>query len=65
YRVTQGDMNCDNAITVSDIGCFVLALTQPNTYEATFPGCERFNADANGDGALTVSDISDFIALLQ
>lgn len=65
YRATPGDMNCDNAITVSDIAGFVVALAQPGMYDTTILNCERFNADVNGDGAVTVSDISDFITLLQ
>ncbi|MGE3181755.1 MAG: C13 family peptidase [Phycisphaerae bacterium] len=32
-----GDMNCDGVISVSDIGPFVLALTNPAGYMASFP----------------------------
>jgi hypothetical protein len=59
-----GDMNCDGVITVSDIGPFVLALTDPAEYAAQFPDCNAANADINGDGTVTVSDIGPFVALL-
>lgn len=59
-----GDMNCDGAITVSDIGPFVLALTNPAQYAIDFPGCDLNNGDINNDGAVTVSDIGPFVALL-
>ncbi|MGE3181111.1 MAG: hypothetical protein AB7N71_05725 [Phycisphaerae bacterium] len=59
-----GDMNCDGAITVSDIGGFVLALTDPTSYDMQFPDCDRANADTNNDGAVTVSDIGPFVSLL-
>lgn len=59
-----GDLNCDGAITVSDIGPFVNALTDPPTYEAQFPNCDLALADINADGAVTVSDIGPFVELL-
>lgn len=59
-----GDMNCDGAVTVSDIGPFVLALTNPAQYAIDFPDCNIENADINQDTAITVSDIGPFVALL-
>ncbi|MGE3180626.1 MAG: hypothetical protein AB7N71_03285 [Phycisphaerae bacterium] len=59
-----GDMNCDGAVTVSDIGGFVLALTNPAQYMAQFPNCDINNADVNDDNAITVSDIGPFVSLL-
>jgi hypothetical protein len=59
-----GDMNCDGVISVSDIGPFVLAVTDPAAYEAAFPDCDLDNADANGDGIVTVSDIGPFVSLV-
>lgn len=59
-----GDMNCDGAITVSDIGPFVLALTDPAQYEFENPDCDINNANINGDGGITVSDIGPFVTLL-
>lgn len=59
-----GDLNCDGAISVSDIGAFVLAITDPAAYAASFPECNLLHADANDDGAVSVSDIGPFIALI-
>ncbi|MGE3182863.1 MAG: FG-GAP-like repeat-containing protein, partial [Phycisphaerae bacterium] len=59
-----GDTNCDGFVTVSDIGPFVLALTDPTAYNAQFPACDVHSADVNGDGFVTVSDIGPFVALL-
>ena len=59
-----GDLNCDGAVSVGDIGAFVLALTDPAGYAAAFPECDIFNGDVNNDGAVTVSDIGPFVALL-
>lgn len=60
------DSNCDGSITVSDIGPFVLALTQGQTaYEMQYPGCSFIcNNDTNNDGAITVSDIGPFVSCL-
>lgn len=54
------DCNCDTYITVTDIGAFVLALTSPEDYEATYPNCELATADLNGDGLPTVGDVPLF-----
>lgn len=59
-----GDLNCDGAVSVSDIGGFVLALTNPAGYAQQFPNCDIANADVNNDGQVTVSDIGSFVALL-
>lgn len=59
-----GDMNCDGVVTVSDIGPFVLALTNPAQYAIDFPNCDANNADINNDGFVTVSDIGPFVSLL-
>jgi hypothetical protein len=59
-----GDMNCDGVVTVSDIGPFVLAVTDPAAYAAAFPNCDIMQADLNSDGQITVSDIGPFVAML-
>lgn len=60
-----GDMNLDGAVTVSDIGPFVIAVTDPAGYLAQFPEASLIElADLTGDGQVTVSDIGPFIALL-
>lgn len=66
YQVNDlpGDMNCDGVVSVSDIGSFVLALTDPVGYLMQFPNCNITNADVNGDNAVSVGDIGPFVALL-
>ena len=59
-----GDMNCDGAVTVGDIAGFVLALTDPLGYAATYPGCDINNADLNGDTVISVGDIAVFVGVL-
>jgi 6-phosphogluconolactonase (cycloisomerase 2 family) len=59
-----GDLNCDGVLSVSDIGPFVLALTDPAGYAAEFPNCDVNLADMNGDGIISVSDIGPFVAVL-
>lgn len=61
---TPGDMNCDGIVSVSDIGPFVTALTDPAGYMAQFPNCDINNADINNDGQVSVGDIGGFVALL-
>jgi hypothetical protein len=62
--IALGDMNCDGTVSVSDIGAFVLALTDPAAYATAYPLCDATLADMNGDGSVTVSDIGGFVALL-
>lgn len=59
-----GDMNCDGLVNISDIGPFVLALTDPAAYAATFPGCNILNGDLNNDNQTSIGDIGLFVALL-
>lgn len=61
-----GDMNNDGVVSVSDIGPFVLALTDPAAYLAQFGDDADLEAgDINGDGTLSVSDIGAFVDLLS
>lgn len=68
YRVEPmnqtGDMNCDGVVSVSDIGPFILALTDPAGYVKQFPGCDLLNGDTNGDLQVSVGDIGGLVALL-
>lgn len=59
-----GDMNCDGLVSVSDIGAFVLAITDATGYATAFPSCDINHADVNCDGFVTVGDIGEFVALL-
>lgn len=60
-----GDMNLDGFVTVTDIGPFVTALTDPALYRSQFPAADLLEAgDLNGDGAMSVGDIGAFVAEL-
>ncbi len=60
-----GDMNCDGLINNGDIDPFVLALTEPGDYAATYPECDINLADVNGDSLVNNGDIDAFVALLS
>jgi hypothetical protein len=59
-----GDMNCDGVLDGLDVGPFVLALTDPPSYEASYPDCAVNNADVNADRAVDVFDVEAFVELL-
>lgn len=62
-----GDSNCDNAVTVSDIGYFVTAVAQGQAAWDALGGttCDFICAnDTNGDNAVTVGDIGLFVAVV-
>jgi hypothetical protein len=64
YAFAPGDLNCDGAVNAFDIDPFVLALTNPDGYAASFPLCDVLLADANGDGQVNVFDIDPFVEIL-
>lgn len=57
----RGDMNCDGAVNNFDIDPFVLALTNPAAWQATYPGCSTQNGDTNRDGQFNNFDIDPFV----
>ena len=59
-----GDMNCDGMVNFFDIDGFVLAVTDPSAYEATYPDCDIMLADCNGDGEVNFFDIDAFVELI-
>ncbi len=59
-----GDLNCDGSVDFGDINPYVLALTDPAAYGATFPACDILNADINSDGVVDFGDINPFVALM-
>ncbi len=63
--VRRGDLNCDATIDFGDINPFVLALSDPAAWQATFPGCPVLNGDINADGSVDFGDINPFVALLS
>ena len=59
-----GDLNCDGTVDFGDINPFVLALSNPVVYEATYPDCV-LTGDINTDGTVDFADINPFVALLS
>ena len=60
-----GDMNCDGVVDDSDCPVMSLAMTDPDGYAATYPGCPLANADLNGDGLIDCVDFPLFVAAVQ
>ena len=61
----RGDLNCDGTVNFGDINPFVLALSSPSTYAATYPNCPFENRDINQDALFNFGDINPFVALLS
>ncbi len=59
-----GDLNCDGAVSFSDINAFVLLLSDPGAYLNAHPGCLRANGDLNASGTVDFGDINPFVTLL-
>ncbi len=59
-----GDLNCDGHTGFADINPFVLLMTDPSAYLATYPDCIRINGDINGDGTVGFADINLFVSLI-
>jgi hypothetical protein len=59
-----GDLNCDGSVDAFDIDPFVLALTDPSSYAAAYPGCNILNADADCSGDVNAFDIDPFVGCL-
>ncbi len=60
-----GDCNCDGVVNFDDIDAFVLALSDPAGYDATYPNCYRLLADCDGNRAVDFDDIDPFVAVLS
>ena len=61
---TRGDANCDGVLNLFDIDPFVAALTYPDQYETTYPGCNILRCDTNLDGEANLFDIDPFVLLV-
>ncbi len=59
-----GDINCDQWVNAFDVEPFILALFDPEAYEARWPHCDLMRADLNGDGSVNAFDIEPFLDLL-
>ena len=63
--VLVGDMNGDGVIDFLDISPFIVALSDPAAYQASFNLDADVSGDTNGDGVFDFLDISGFIVLLS
>jgi len=59
-----GDLNDDGVVNAFDIDPFVLALTNPNAYQESYPHSNILRADVNCDGVVNAFDIDPFVQLL-
>jgi hypothetical protein len=59
-----GDFTGDDRIDTADINAFILALTDPTAFAATYPWVDPAGVDPNGDGQINTADINPFIAAL-
>jgi hypothetical protein len=71
----RGDLNHDGSVTFGDINPFVLALSSPAGYAATYPGFAEtdssgqhytgglvlFLGDLNCDGSVGIADLNPFV----
>ena len=58
------DLTCDGVLDFGDINPFVLAITDPVLYQATFPDCFILHGDFNSNGAVDFGDINPFVDAL-
>jgi hypothetical protein len=64
-RGGRGDLNCDADVNFDDIDPFVLALTDPDEYNAQYgETCDIKCADINADGIVDFDDIDPFVECL-
>jgi hypothetical protein len=59
-----GDLNCDGHINFGDINPFVLVLSDPAQWQATYPNCSPLNGDMNCDDRVNFGDINPFVSCL-
>ena len=60
-----GDANGDGSFDFGDVEPFVMALTEPETFAANFPGVDpNLTLDMNLDGWFDFGDIEGFVQLL-
>jgi hypothetical protein len=59
-----GDANCDGLVNLDDINPFVLRLSNPEAYYATYPECDDYNCDCSQNGSVGLEDINPFVVIL-
>ena len=56
-----GDMDCSGDVDFADVAPFVMALLDPDGYDAAFPECDKNLADMNVDALRNGGDVPDFV----
>ncbi|MEX0886547.1 MAG: hypothetical protein WD009_08925 [Phycisphaeraceae bacterium] len=59
-----GDMNLDGALDAADVAPFVLALTDPQAYDAQHGIDPALAGDINLDGLVDATDVAPFVQML-
>lgn len=59
-----GDMDVNGELNVADINPFIIALSNPTLYQATYHLLPSLHGDINQDGVLDFGDINPFNQLL-
>ena len=59
-RYVAADMDCDGDVDFDDINPLILAISDPNAYQAQFPNCNLLNGDLDGDGDVDFDEIDYF-----
>ena len=65
YRFILGDMNVDGMVNWRDVDPFVLAMSDPATYQSQYHMLPMLHGDINQDGVVSWRDIGPFIVLLN
>ena len=65
HRFVLGDMNHDGYVSWRDIDPFVLAMSDPATYQFQYHMLYTLHGDLTGDGQVNWRDIEPFIVLLN
>ena len=63
-ELVLGDMNGDGVVNTADVAPFVLALTDPQAYDAAYGLDPVLVGDINQDGAFNTADVAPFVELL-
>jgi hypothetical protein len=57
-------MNLDGKVDGHDVAGFVMALNDPEEYQATYGVAATATGDIDGDGNVDFDDIAGFVALV-
>ena len=65
FGLVNGDANSDGVVNLLDVSDFILALSDPDAYEAIYPNSlPQYVNDFNYDGQLNLLDVNGFVNAL-